>query len=58
MWEFELVRWRNKIYRERGGPVKLRIQAIEEIDRALEYLKQADREGRLLPDAVWGAWKN
>jgi hypothetical protein len=58
MWEWELRRWRDKLYRERGGPVRLRIRAIEELDRAILYLMRMHSLGRVQPDADWGAWKN
>jgi hypothetical protein len=58
LWRSELTFWRNKLYRERGGPVRLRIAAISDLDRALEFLENAEREGRVQPDAVWGVLKN
>jgi hypothetical protein len=57
-WRTELTYWRDKLYRERGGPVRLRIAAIAELDAALRFLEEADGEGRLMPDAVWGLFKN
>jgi hypothetical protein len=58
MWEWELTRWRAMLNRERGGPVRLRIQAIEELDRAISYLKRMHAQGRVQPDADGGVWKN
>lgn len=58
MWKFELQRWREKIARERGGPVRWRLEAIEEIDEAIEFLTKAEKEGRLDQSAVWGALAN
>jgi hypothetical protein len=58
MWEWELPRWRAKLNRERGGPVRLRIEAIEQLDRAIAYLRKMHIQGRIQPDADWGAWKN
>ena len=58
MWETELPRWRNIIYRGRGGPVRLRIEAIATIDEMLAYLENAKRRGAIQPDAEWGALKN
>jgi hypothetical protein len=56
MWERELNFWRLRIERGRGGPVKLRIEAIETIDLMLEHLEQAHKDGRLQP--IFGARKN
>jgi len=58
MWRTELENWRAKLNRERGGPVRLRIEAIEEIDEALKFLEDARRRGALDPGAEWGAFKN
>lgn len=56
MWESELGFWRAKIARERGGPVKWRLQAIETVDLMLARIDEARREGRLQPG--WGVHKN
>jgi hypothetical protein len=58
MWKFELQMWRAKIARERGGPVRWRLETIEEIDEAIAFLTQTEKEGRLVQSAVWGVWKN
>jgi len=58
LWKWELVRWRNRLERERGGPVRLRIQAIKEIDRAIAYLSEMHRAGLVLQDADLSVWKN
>lgn len=58
MWRSDLKHWRRVIEHGRGGPVRWRLEAIEEIDEAWAYLEQAEEEGRLVPDAVWGYLKN
>ncbi len=48
----------DELNRGRGGSVRLRIGAIEALDEALDFLDRVEREGRLSPDAVWGAPRN